>query len=621
MPNARLLSIKDLNGKTFRIPAYQRGYRWTRRQIKDLVCDLQEFYESNTAKVYCLQPIVLEEKVDEKTGKPYYNVIDGQQRLTSLYLLGAAYRWLKTSGTRPTYTDYVLKYEEKETFEKLLNEIGSCAPEEYKNKLALWQNTYTDIDSQNVINALVFLSTSGTNWYPEDLLHDIHRCLDEGKKDICVIWHELEDTGSSTDKAIETFANINANKIPLTDAELIKAVLMQAYGKLAADKEDEVIPAAAVLQEATFANQWETIERGLNKNDFWCFFVKKTGGYKTRIDLLFEIWLATEGVSLSSDDHALYRAVLAKLLTDGVEQLWHSVVTIYETLQDWHRDYYTYHMIGACSLLGKKESNANFVCNLYQAYNQKTQSQFRNKLKDLLKERYDAVMKKPGTIRSLSYENFYDETKSVLLLFNIALLLNTYHICPSSTAERFPFDYYKLTGIEIEHINPRHPDTKASDETVATWRADMEAVVEENDKTAMIKEKKKRSMSNIAAWENAAEVHSIGNLTLVDKQLNIGFSNGSFKDKRNHVLSAMFGEKVAIKTGEKEYPTSVLFPGARWVFMRQWRTDVDSRLSLDLMTRDYWSKAEREFYVEKLEKSLQLLLGSLTNDTTEEEEE
>ena len=113
MPNARLLSIKDLNGKTFRIPAYQRGYRWTRRQIKDLVCDLQEFYESNTAKVYCLQPIVLEEKVDEKTGTPYYNVIDGQQRLTSLYLLGAAYRWLKTSGTRPTYTDYVLKYEKK----------------------------------------------------------------------------------------------------------------------------------------------------------------------------------------------------------------------------------------------------------------------------------------------------------------------------------------------------------------------------------------------------------------------------------------------------------------------------------------------------------------------------
>ena len=149
----------------------------------------------------------------------------------------------------------------------------------------------------------------------------------------------------------------------------------------------------------------------------------------------------------------------------------------------------------------------------------------------------------------------------------------------------------------------------------------MTAVAEENNKAAMIQDKKKRSASNIAAWENATEVHSIGNLTLVDKHLNTGFSNGSFRDKRNHVLSAMFGEKVSLKTGEKEYPKSVLFPGARWVFMRQWRTDVDSRLSPDLMTKDYWSKAEREFYVNKLENSLQLLLGSLTTDIVEEEEE
>ena len=62
MPNANLLSIKDLNGKTFRIPAYQRGYRWTRRQIKDLVCDLSEFSKSRTSRIYCLQPIVLEKR-------------------------------------------------------------------------------------------------------------------------------------------------------------------------------------------------------------------------------------------------------------------------------------------------------------------------------------------------------------------------------------------------------------------------------------------------------------------------------------------------------------------------------------------------------------------------------
>ncbi len=620
MPNASLLSIKDLNHKTFRIPAYQSGYRWTRRQIKDLVCDLQEFYDNNTARIYCLQPIVLEKK-DDGNGVVHYNVIDGQQRLTSLYLLSAAYRWLKKRPLN-TFTDYDLQYEGKETtLQKLLFEVGSCAPEDYEEKLIQWESLYTDIDSQNVINVLKFLTAEDAGWCPEDMLHDFHRCLNENKKDICVIWHELEGTDDNTDKAIETFANINANKIPLTDAELIKAVLMQAYGNLPLEAEEQATTnsaAVAVLQESTFANQWETIERGLNDESFWCFFVKKTGGYKTRIDLLFEIWLATKGIVLPVDDHALYRTLLTQLNSGDVKEIWGDIVTIYETLRDWYQGYYIYHIIGACSLLGKKETNAEFVCSLYHSYNALTKKQFRDTLKNCLKERYEAVLEKTDGLRSLTYENHYNEVKSVLLLFNIALLLNTYDKCKANTAERFPFDYYKSSSIEVEHINPRHPDTKATAHEIDAWKTDIRAVVEENNKTTLIEPASPRSKIGADIWENAAEVHSIGNLTLVDKQLNIGFSNGSFRDKRNHVLSAMFGETITIKTGEKQYDSSLLLPGARWVFLRQWRTDIDSKLSLDLMTRDFWSKAERDFYVNELEKSLHFLLGISSEKTKEE---
>lgn len=623
MPNASLLSIKDLNHKTFRIPAYQRGYRWTRRQIKDLVQDLQEFYESNTAKVYCLQPIVLEAKLDS-TGSCYYNVIDGQQRLTSLYLLSAAYRWLKKRPLK-TFTDYKLQYEGKETtLQRLLDDVGSCMPEEYDEKLIEWKTLYTDIDSQNVINILEYLTENNSNpaWCPEDMLHDFHRCLNEGKKDVCVIWHELEDSHDSTDKAIETFANINANKIPLTDAELIKAVLMQAYGNLPLGYEEQVgtnSAAVSVLQESTFANQWETIERGLNDEHFWCFFVKKTGGYKTRIDLLFEIWLTTEGISLPMDDHALYRTLLAQLGDKGVKAVWENIVTIFETLQDWYQDYYIYHIIGACSLFGGEETNAEFVCNLYRSYNSQNKKQFRAMLRNCLKERYEAVLKNTDGLRHLTYENNYNEVKSVLLLFNIALLLNTYDACNGNTAERFPFDYYKSTPIEVEHINPRHPDTKATVQEVTAWQNDILAVVEENGKRQSIEAKSSREKIGADIWETAAEVHSIGNLTLVDKQLNIGFSNGTFDKKRNHVLAAMRGETVKLDSEkEKSYGESVLFPGARWVFLRQWRTDVHSELSSSLMTKAFWSKAEREFYVDRLEESLSFLLGISIDKTNEE---
>ena len=62
----------------FIIPAYQRGYRWD-EEVKMLLDDLNEITEG---KEYCLQPIVVRALGDEK-----YELIDGQQRLTTLFLL------------------------------------------------------------------------------------------------------------------------------------------------------------------------------------------------------------------------------------------------------------------------------------------------------------------------------------------------------------------------------------------------------------------------------------------------------------------------------------------------------------------------------------------------------
>jgi uncharacterized protein with ParB-like and HNH nuclease domain len=74
----RLKPIKRLLTKEFFIPSYQRGYRWTKRQVEDLLNDVFEFYEKTKEKneFYCLQPIV----VTDRNGK--WELIDGQQRLT-----------------------------------------------------------------------------------------------------------------------------------------------------------------------------------------------------------------------------------------------------------------------------------------------------------------------------------------------------------------------------------------------------------------------------------------------------------------------------------------------------------------------------------------------------------
>ena len=98
-----------LDGRYFYIPSYQRGYRWTVKQVGDLLRDLlcftndfaNEGKEKKQDQFYCLQPIIArlitdKEKLkfifkdkynDDIKERGAWEIIDGQQRLTTIYLL------------------------------------------------------------------------------------------------------------------------------------------------------------------------------------------------------------------------------------------------------------------------------------------------------------------------------------------------------------------------------------------------------------------------------------------------------------------------------------------------------------------------------------------------------
>lgn len=60
MPNdITLKSVRNLLGMKFFIPSYQRGYRWTEQQVKDLLNDIKEFIDNGTNNIYCIQPLVV----------------------------------------------------------------------------------------------------------------------------------------------------------------------------------------------------------------------------------------------------------------------------------------------------------------------------------------------------------------------------------------------------------------------------------------------------------------------------------------------------------------------------------------------------------------------------------
>lgn len=69
--------ISEITGK-FTIEAYQRGYRWGKDEVEYLLEDINEIPDGQK---YCLQPVVVKNVNDT------YELIDGQQRLTTLYLI------------------------------------------------------------------------------------------------------------------------------------------------------------------------------------------------------------------------------------------------------------------------------------------------------------------------------------------------------------------------------------------------------------------------------------------------------------------------------------------------------------------------------------------------------
>lgn len=103
-----LKPVKDLLGMNFFIPDYQRGYRWTKQQALDLLNDILHFAANNEKgeeEIYCIQPLVVQrkeveilEKIKtatsvaevEKYLKGSWNVVDGQQRLTTIHIILSA---------------------------------------------------------------------------------------------------------------------------------------------------------------------------------------------------------------------------------------------------------------------------------------------------------------------------------------------------------------------------------------------------------------------------------------------------------------------------------------------------------------------------------------------------
>ncbi|WP_286347963.1 DUF262 domain-containing protein [Helicobacter felistomachi] len=210
MQSGILYSVGELSGLKFFIPAYQRGYRWTKKEVRALLKDIVRFIKKSKAKEdsYSLQPIVVK-KVEGD-----YHVIDGQQRLTTIFLI-VKYLTMDDSQYKGMGRDlFTLDYEtRKDSFDFLQKIKEKC---EKGGKLNI--DFYHFKEAYEAIRDYKDDEKAKKKFF--DDLENKQEFLNTLYRRCKLLWYESKGNEK------EVFVRLNSGKIPLSEVEKIKALFL-----------------------------------------------------------------------------------------------------------------------------------------------------------------------------------------------------------------------------------------------------------------------------------------------------------------------------------------------------------------------------------------------------------
>lgn len=527
-PVAGIKTVGELLGLHFVIPAYQRGYRWTATEVTELLDDLEDYRETRRkdSPNYCLQPLVVKQRADGS-----YEVIDGQQRLTTIGLI----------------LQHIARFDPVDVVRRALSELPEALPdfpgkEEFLSRIArlpvpaalhiscetrstpsgseltalLSKPRPETLDEYYIRHAArtidAWFAQGGSSRDPERLL----RTLTEHTE---VIWYAAGEREDS----IELFQRLNIGRIPLSNAELIRALLLGSRTDARAPESERVL----------IAEQWSAIERRLADDRFWYFLTNaEPEEYPTRIDLLFEVIIGKK----QSDRYAVYDDIegrLRKALGTAASQgksaappktlgaFWsETVMAPFQELLRFYRDAELYPLIGVLIAMKQDLSVLRAIWQQSGSRSLCIRRLMQEQLLPLIGRRQESAVDGaallPQDIRDLVESARYDTgpeaARCILLLHNV--------LTAKSRGERFSFSDYKKNRWSLEHICPQNPpptSSKKAPPKASPGGAAAPAPEEEAD--------------------NAARLHGIGNLALLDRADNILLANAEFEDKRRQIIA------------------------------------------------------------------------------------
>jgi len=547
-------TIGEILENKFFIPSYQRGYRWTERQVEDLLNDVWDFITKTGKKDnewYCLQPVVV-----KKTNN-HYEVLDGQQRLTTIFLILKHLERFIESEKKSFEIEYETRNTESSNSKLFLQSIDLKSEKESKENIDYFHifQAYQKIKE--------WFQTKANQGYNSISSKFITPFLESTK----VIWYEV----SSEKDAIEIFTRINMGKIPLTNAELIKALFLNSSNFPDSDTEE------IRLRQLEIASEWDRMEYSLQNDEFWYFINNSDNELPTRIEFLFNIMKNIDGVKNGNDQYSTFRFFSEKFKSkskDEIDANWKEIKRIFQTIEEWFTDRELYHKIGFLI-----SANSD-ITELLKEVKNKQKQEFRKLLDIKIAEKV-----KCENLEELEYGKHSDLIRKILLLHNIQTMLNN-----KNETIRFPFERYKKEKWDIEHIHAIATKVKVKFEDQNTWlfynfvkteqhtNLELNSQIENAIKGNQIAED---DFQSIVEYVLGDDDNTIRNLCLLDRGTNRSYKNDSFKNKRNKII-------------ENEKNGTFIPVCTRNVFMKYY--------SKELKDLEIWNENDRADYLDDLKR-------------------